>query len=155
MKSQFLKISLFVLSLIVNCVSVQAQKLNPIKWTVSVEQSSKEVVLNIKATIEQHWHLYSQTLPEGGPIPTSFKIEVSDNFEVVGKVTEPDGKTYLDPNFEMELKTFDNEAVFNQVIKIKSNKTFLLKGSVEFMACNDKMCLPPNEVPFEITIKGK
>jgi DsbC/DsbD-like thiol-disulfide interchange protein len=52
----------------------------------------------------------------------------------------------------MNVSYFEDEVVFQQ--KIKLNKaTTAVKGSVEFMVCNDKSCLPPAEVTFTIPVK--
>ena len=54
----------------------------------------------------------------------------------------------------MVLKFFADKAVFKQKIQILSNKDFTITGSLEFMCCDDKQCLPPNEVEFAFDIKG-
>ncbi len=64
-----------------------AQIHNPVSWETSVKKiSDSDFELVISASIEEGWHLYSQNVPEGGPIPTSIKItEDSDNFQLVGQ----------------------------------------------------------------------
>ncbi len=131
------------------------QILTPVKWSFSTKQiNSGEVDLVFKATIDNNWHLYSQDIKENGPVPTSFSIEKSSKFQLVGKVKEPKAIEEFDPNFDMVLKYFANEAVFKQRIKVLSPEGFKIKGYVEFMCCDDKQCLPPNEVEFEFNIKG-
>jgi thiol:disulfide interchange protein DsbD len=45
----------------------------PVKWSTSVKKiSDTEYKLISKATIEPGWHLYSQKVPEDGPLPTTF-----------------------------------------------------------------------------------
>ncbi|MNW21061.1 hypothetical protein D3C71_2217640 [compost metagenome] len=52
----------------------------------------------------------------------------------------------------MNVSYFGNQVVFQQ--KVKLNKaTATVKGTVEFMVCNDKQCLPPDEVSFNIPVK--
>ena len=49
---------------------------NPVEWSTSVEKvSDTEYILVSKATIEDGWHLYSQDVPEDGPIPTTFTFD--------------------------------------------------------------------------------
>ena len=61
-----------------------AQIHDPVKWITSVEKiSDTEYDLIINASIESNWHLYSQSVPEDGPIPTSFVFEASENFELI------------------------------------------------------------------------
>ena len=54
----------------------------------------------------------------------------------------------------MVLKYFGKEAVFTQKIKVISSKDFKIEGNVYFMVCDEKQCLPPEEVKFSFDIKG-
>ena len=83
--------------------------------------SDTEYNLIYNAEIENHWHLYSQNLPEGGAIPTEFiynENAVSKDFELVGKATESASITKFDKVFEMDLTYFDYEATFTQKLKL-------------------------------------
>ncbi len=136
-----------------------SQILDPVKWDFKVEQTSpEEATLLLIAKIDKHWHLYSQDVPQGGPngapIPTSFSFTKSQSYERVGKVQEQKPILENDPNFDMVLKFFADKAVFKQKIKILGQKDFVLKGVLNFMCCDDKQCLPPNDVEFEFAIKG-
>jgi len=65
---------LFIFIFLIGSVS-NAQIHNPVTWETSVEKiNDSEFNLLITAGIEAGWHLYSQNVPEGGPIPTSIKI---------------------------------------------------------------------------------
>ena len=54
----------------------------------------------------------------------------------------------------MVLKFFADKAVFRQKIRVLSKTDFVLKGVLNFMCCDDKQCLPPNDVEFGFEIKG-
>ena len=109
----------------------------------------------MKATIEKGWHLYSQYIADGGPIKTSFTFANSDEYELIGKVTEGKATEYYDKNFEMQLAYFSNEATFRQKVKLKTNKALKIYGGVEFMVCDDEKCLPPTLVDIQIKVPGK
>ena len=132
------------------------QVFDPVKWTFKmVNNGAEEVSLVLEATIENKWHIYSQTLPKDeGPIPTSFTFEKSKNYELVGKTAEGKFKTEYDPNFEMNLNYFENKAVFTQKIKVLSEKPFTIKGVLNYMTCDDQRCLPPTDVDFTFDVKG-
>ena len=131
------------------------QILEPVTWSFKVEQTSpEEATLLMTATIEEGWHLYSQDIPEGGPLPTIFEFEKSPNYSLIGKVEEPESITEYDPNFEMTLKFFDGKPVFKQKIKVLSKESFTITGYLEFMCCDDTKCLPPDDVDFTFKIKG-
>ncbi|MFL1011501.1 protein-disulfide reductase DsbD family protein [Flavisericum labens] len=146
---------LFALTALVFSVSTFSQVLEPVKWETSVEKiSDTEYYLVSKATIENGWHLYSQDVPEDGPIPTSFIYDDSEgNFKIVGNTDEDKGHTVNDPVFEMEIKYFDETATFKQKIKLKGNIE-TIAGFVEFMVCDDTRCLPPTEVDLEFNFQG-
>ncbi len=129
---------------------------NPVKWTFSsINSGSGESELVFKTSIEEGWHLYSQFIDEGGPIPTSFTFEPSDAYSLVGKVEELSKLMNAhDPTFDMDIAFFEHEAVFVQKIKVLK-PDFVVKGSVSFMLCNDQQCLPPDEREFEIKVSAK
>ena len=147
-----------ILSLLLSFISLTifAQIQNPVKWTYSVENNGKEeATLVIKASIDKGWHLYSQFIGEGGPVPTSFRFDKSNNYTLVGKVNEiPKAKPIFDEIFGMQVAWFESSATFKQKIKVSSNKDFKINGELEFMVCDDKQCLPPEEVEFTFDVKG-
>lgn len=147
MKKIFLFISLFIVSLSFSQIH------DPVKWETSVEKVSEtEYNLITTAIIEKKWHLYSQNVPQDGPIPTSFSYETSKDFEIIGKTSEEEGHTVNDPVFEMKIKYFENKATFKQRIKAISKSAFDIKGSVTFMVCDDANCLPPTDIDLSFTI---
>lgn len=149
-------LSVFVFSL--TCFFAVAQIQEPVKWAFSSEKvSDTEYNIILKATIDAGWHVYSQNIPDDGmgPIPTSFSFEESKDFELVGITIEPTPEEEYDPNFEMTLKYFSGEAVFIQPIKILNGKSVAVKGSLEFMACDDTQCLAPATEDFEVLVIGE
>lgn len=156
MKKQYVS-SLIITALFLLAFNLTAlsQILTPVKWSFSTRQiNAGEVELILKATIDKTWHLYSQDIKPNGPVPTTFTFEPSKNYNLVGKVTEPKAIEEVDPNFDMVLKYFADEAIFKQKIRVLTDKDFKIKGFLEFMCCDDKQCLPPTEVDFEFSIKG-
>ncbi|UNY97488.1 protein-disulfide reductase DsbD N-terminal domain-containing protein [Zhouia spongiae] len=132
----------------------KAQILEPVKWSTSVEKISKtEAYLVATATIDEGWHLYSQDVPEGGPVATTFTYDDSSKkFKLVDKTEEGKGHVVNDKIFEMKIKYFDGKAVFKQKIKLAPNQKLTINGSVEFMVCDDGRCLPPTteDLKFEL-----
>ena len=132
-----------------------SQIYDPVKWSTQVEKvSDSEYDLVIQATIEENWHLYSQNVPEDGPIATIFSFEKTSDYELVGNTSEEEGHTVHDPVFEMKIKYFENKAVFKQRIKVLSEDKFNIVGEVEFMVCDDTSCLPPTFVDLNFAISG-
>ncbi|RYH75542.1 thiol:disulfide interchange protein [Flavobacteriaceae bacterium 144Ye] len=147
-------IVLSCLMLIMPIVASQAQILEPVKWSTSVEKiSDTEYNLVSIATIDKGWHLYSQNVPDDGPIPTTFTY-TEDGFQLIENTKEEEGHTVDDPVFEMKIKFFENKAEFKQRIKVLNNELSIVKGEVEFMVCDDARCLPPSYVDLEFNLSN-
>lgn len=131
-----------------------SQILEPVKWSTSVNKiSDTEYELVAMATIKPKWHLYSQTVPEDGPIPTRFTYTGNSNYLKKGNTLEDKGHTVDDPVFGMKIKFFETKALFKQRIKLKDKVPFKINATVEFMVCDDSRCLPPTEVDLVFNIK--
>lgn len=134
-----------------------SQIFEPVKWATSVEKiSDSDFDLIAKATLDDGWHLYSQNIDDGGPIPTSFNFENVENvYQLIGKTTEGEGHEGFDKVFEMDIKYFEKEAIFKQRIRLLKSGKVVVNGTLEFMVCDDTTCLPPTEVDISFTVEGK
>lgn len=147
------KIYLFLLLATISLTSVQSQILDPVKWSTSIKKISEtEYDLISKATIEDKWHLYSQVVPDNGPLPTNLTFEEDSAYKLVGKAKESKGHTVHDPVFDMVITFFENTATFTQRVKLIGDKGTTVKGEVEFMVCDDTRCLPPSYVDLVFKI---
>lgn len=144
------RLILLIAAVLLNTV-LFAQILEPVKWSFESKMiSDNEAELIFKATIDEHWHLYSQDIPMSPPA-TTFTFDTVPGYERIGEVTESEYIEEYDPNFEMTLKYFSDEAIFKQKIKLLSKDPVTVTGSLEFMCCDDTKCLPPSDVEFEFT----
>jgi thiol:disulfide interchange protein DsbD len=142
-----------VLAMLISSINVFSQILNPVNWSTSVVKISEtEYELIATANIDPNWHLYSQEVPEDGPIPTSFTFEGNKNYLKKGNTLEDSGHTIDDPIFEMKIKYFENKAAFKQRIRVKTIEAFQINGTVRFMVCDDTRCLPPTDVDLVFNI---
>ncbi|HEY2583329.1 MAG TPA: protein-disulfide reductase DsbD domain-containing protein [Mucilaginibacter sp.] len=130
-----------------------AQIEKPVKWSYAAKKiSDNEAVLFFRATIQEGWHIYSQNVKDGGPIKTSFTFTPSTEYALVGKTAEPAPVTKYEDAFKMNVSYFENTVTFQQKVKLKSGKITSIKGQLEYMTCNNKKCLPPEDVDFEIPL---
>lgn len=142
-----------MLWLLVLPVFAQAQILNPVKWDYTTQKiNDSTYTLNMRASIDNGWHVYSQNAGDG-PISTSFTFNNNPQVTLVGNVAEKgkEIKTF-DKVFNSELRFYENEVDFVQKVTVKGNTT--LKGTLEYMVCNDVNCLPPKDVPFSFQLTG-
>lgn len=146
-------ITAFFAFLMVFAQQLTAQIYNPVKWEfASKALANNEFELRFKATIEEHWHLYSQFLEEDGPIPTAFTINANADIELIGNVVEPKPIKQFDPNFQMDLKYFEHSVVFVQKVKLKNTKGTKVTGELTYMVCDESKCLPPDYVDFSFDL---
>ncbi len=148
-------ISSIMLALI--ALVAQAQILTPVKWKIKLDDKGgapeKEIVFT--ATADKGWHLYDMNLPEGGPVSTSFTFETLNGAELIGQpVPSVKPTTVYDEQFAMNLRWYPGTVSFIQKLKVTDPAKFKAEGEVEFMACNDETCLPPDQIPFSFDKKS-
>jgi thiol:disulfide interchange protein DsbD len=173
-KSYF-KFTLFLLIVLGFSTLASAQILEPVKWSYrSVDLGSNQYELVFTTTIDSTWHLYSQHVPDGGPEATSIYFDNLDGFSFVDPATsiqeeegfepgttvqrvifeEPKPIEEYDPNFDMVVKYFANQAVFSKKILLDSDAPLTITGIYYFMCCDDSKCLPPADFPFSFDFNG-
>jgi len=147
---------LLIIFLVISASNISAQIYDPVTWDFGYEKKGDKLYeIIFTATIEEHSHIYSMDIPDGGPIPTSFRFDTVAGYRLEGKtyeVTEP--LEMLDEAFGFKIKTFSDKAEFRQKITAL-DPTFTVKGAVNFMACNNATCSPPKDVDFELVIAEK
>ncbi len=134
-------------------VPLQAQIENPVSWSFDSKPTADDhFQVIVKATIEEGWHLYSQFMDEGGPIPTSIHFEENTDITLKGNAEEIGEKeSGYDELFDMEVAYFSNAVTFEQELTANKLPT-TVTGYVEFMVCDDEKCLPPDQVSFSLAL---
>ena len=144
-----MKTKILLLFLIIS-TSLSAQILEPVTWSITENKTSDNTIeIRYKATIENGWHLYSNELPDGGPLATEVTYTTLEGAEIVGDLVADRAavETYSDV-FSMVLGNFKDEVTFVQKIKLLSPQ-YRIAGDVRYMACDDGTCIPPTTVAFE------
>ncbi|MFD2872302.1 protein-disulfide reductase DsbD domain-containing protein [Mucilaginibacter ximonensis] len=149
------KIFIVATFLLITCLTynVSAQILTPVHWSYAAKKiNAKEAVVFMKASIDDGWHLYSQFVKDGGPVKTTFTFTPAKTYTLDGPTKEPTPITRNEKVFNMDVSFFEHEVIFQQKIKLKAGQA-LVKGKLEYMTCNDKQCLPPEDLDFSIPVK--
>lgn len=130
-------------------------------WSASIEQSSvkpgEQVLVKVRAVINEKWHIYSATPMEEGPEATSIEFSASSALKRKGAIRQPKPIVKFDEAFSLNTEFFEKKVTFSVPAVVKSNaKPGEQKAVVEvtFMACNDRLCIPPKtiEVPLSLTV---
>ena len=127
------------------------QILEPVKWTYATEKvGANEYKITFNASIEDSWYVYSSTIANDGPIPTSINFNENEALESVETIVESGEVTKdgYDEMFDMDIKKFGHAATFSQTIKTSGPTT--LTGYMEFMTCDSIQCLFPDPIEFTI-----
>lgn len=143
--------------LILLCVAFlpHAQILDPVKWKIQLEDpGTAEKAIVFTATAQAGWHVYDMDLPSGGPVSTAFTFETLNGVELIGKpVPSKQPTSVYDEQFSMNLRWYSGTIAFTQAFKVTDPAKFKLVGELEYMACNDQTCLPPDRVEFSFDKK--
>lgn len=144
-----------IVLLVFSIATVSAQSTKQVKWTFSskkIADNTYEVMMT--ANINGNYHLYAQN-PGEGPVATSFAFNRNPLLQLDGKVKEVGTikKVYEDA-FGSEVRFYEKTVSFVQQVKVRGSAKNNLAGKVEFMVCNDKECLPPATVDFNVSIGG-
>jgi thiol:disulfide interchange protein DsbD len=145
---------LLALSGILFTVFAQAQS-EVVQWSFeSKKVADKKYEVRLTASIKDSWHIYSTSTPDGGPLPTKISFAKNPLTVISGKIKEV-GKleSHFEEVFDIDTKYYNNKVEFVQVVDVKGNAKTNLTGTVEFMACTDKECLPPKSIPFTVALK--
>jgi thiol:disulfide interchange protein len=125
------------------------QQRNPVQWTFTPDSMSAApgatVPAKITAKLEDGWHIYALTNPEGGPTPTTIKVNPASPAVAAIRLYQPKPETKFDPNFNMNVEAFEHEVVLYAGIELAKDAP---PGDTEisllarYQACTDKECLP-------------
>jgi thiol:disulfide interchange protein DsbD len=151
----YMKKIVFTILLTMAIGMVQAQVLNPVIWTFTAKKiADKTYEVHITASLQNTWHLYSQTQPTDAiAIPTEILFKANPVVSLDGKIKEI-GKVelYKDQKLGISANQYKDKVDFVQKLKLKANVKTKIVGSVEYQTCDDKKCLPPAKVDFSIAI---
>ena len=112
------------------------------------------VRLTLRAEIADGWKMYAldSPPPSRGVRP---QLDSLAGLAPRGAWTQAEPKAGYDPNFDKEVRYFEGAAALRRVVGVGDDVAAgarAITGRVEFMICNDRLCLPPTRAPFEATV---
>jgi len=128
----------------------QSSLLSPVDWSAKIVSLKGSPTVQITAKLQAGWHIFSQYQSSAGPTATSIQFVNPAAYQLLGKTSEPTSITYYEKLFKTDVKYFENEVQFQQKIRWTKKPT-PIKAKIEFMACRDKECLPPDEIELDIS----
>lgn len=145
------KVLFFLLSFLA-FANINAQMVNPVKWTSKVEKiSDTEFNLVMEGKIEDNWHVYSQFTPENGPLAAEFKFkDAKGNYELIGKVKESPYKKQYNDVFEVDEYYFEKKVTFIQKVKIINPNLTTIKATIDYQVCKEVCINQDNTFTFSL-----
>lgn len=151
-----MKKALFFLTIVFTAAVASAQVANPVSWTFSSKKISNNLYeVQMIANIQNGWHVYSQSQPKDAiAVPTSFQftnnplVQLDGSTKEVGKVEK-----FSDTELGVSANQYSKKVVFTQKVKLKGKAKSNVSGNVTYQTCDDKKCLPPKTVSFNIALK--
>lgn len=151
-----MKKTLLFLFVVFSAAIASAQVANPVSWTFSSKKISDNVYeLQLTANIQNGWHLYAQAQPKDAiAVPTTFEFTKNPLVQLNGSVKEA-GKLekFTDKDLGVSAHQYSKKVLFTQRVKLKGKAKSNVSGNVTFQTCDDKKCLPPKTVSFNIALK--
>ena len=122
--------------------------LQPVTSTQKLEQISADTVrLVFNLRISDGWHVYSSSLPAGGPISAELTFDESQGVTPASELRfQGTEKEVFDPLFRMSVRYFEKNVTFFQDFAV--SKGWSMEGAFTYGACDDLNCLPPQRIEF-------
>ena len=132
---------------LISIFSLNSQDIEPVEWQYDVNKiNDTEYNISFSASILEGWKLYSQFSPDEGALPTSFSFINNDSdFEADKLFNEDDYIVGFDNVFKMNLYYYENEANFNQNVKLFDEDLNQIKVEIDYSSCDDELCIFRNE----------
>lgn len=136
-----------ILLSLISIFSLNSQDIEPVEWKYDVNKiNDTEYNISFSASILEGWKLYSQFSPDEGALPTSFSfIGDTSDFEADELFNEDDYIVGFDNVFKMDLYYYENEADFNQNVKLLDEDLNQIKVEIDYSSCDDELCIFRNE----------
>lgn len=147
---------LLLLSLLL-ALPVFAQPMQPVSWkaeAVQVEGNTYEI--RATGTIAGAWHIYDLTdYGSSGPNGTIFTVEDGGKVKLVGDpYISSEVHRGFDDVFGIEIGTCDSPVVICQKVELLQGNEVSVLVTVEWQACNDENCIPPDEFTMDVKLPG-
>jgi thiol:disulfide interchange protein DsbD len=109
--------------------------------------------VHLKAQLRPSWHIYSQHMPQGGPLPTRITFFPHWSATLKGKIKEiGTSKIKQEPLFHVDVRYYEDQVAFIQKIFLAGPRKTMIQVCVSYQVCNDQYCLAPRTDLFTIPL---
>ena len=145
---------LLILTLLL-AVPAFGQMNQPVSWkaeAVQVEGNTYEI--RATGTIVGAWHIYDLTdYGTSGPNGTIFTVEDGGKVKLLGEpYISSEVHKGFDDVFGIEIGTCESPVVICQKVELLQGNEVTVPVTVEWQACNDENCIPPDDYTMDVTL---
>jgi len=134
---------------------VQTVKASPLSVTAYLSSGTvrggQVLTFTVEVEIEQGWHIYGRPLPEGY-VPTTLTFEEVEGV-AFGEVDYPAPRPYRFEALGETLHAYEGRIVLKASVLNRRREGFVVKAHLRYQACDDRECLPPQEMGVELPLK--
>ena len=134
--------------------------LDHVTWTAKTDPatvaSGQTTRVVFSVAIEEGWKMYAL----GSPLPSRAVSVTFDEFPEglvrQGALQQTGEQENYDPYFKKDVIYFEKEGLLWADVAVAAGTddgAKAVSGTINFMICNDRLCLPPTNVPFETMVQ--
>lgn len=140
--------------------SSSRNKISPVKVTALTDPSGaapgKVFDLHLLVDVSEGWHIYAlEAQSQGESLATQIHFE-ENTFQGTGEWMEPKPAIILDGALDKVVKVHRDSVRFRRNLTVPGDLkpgTYTISGTVEFRACDNKICSLPREIAFQTTMQ--
>lgn len=132
-------------------------KIDPVAWSLRMETPTAapggEAVAVLTAEVQEGWHLYASTSPQGKPI--AMQLGVTDSAAVESwTALQPEPDVQFDAFFQQESHWYEGETEFYIKLALAEDAqgSVPVEATIRYGACDATRCLPPKTFSARSTL---
>lgn len=133
------------------------QKLDPVTWSLRMETPTAapgdRAVAKLTAKVEEGWHLYASTSPQGKPIAMQLGVTPAPGI-TSWTASQPPPDKQFDAFFNQESHWYEGEAEFWIELEVAEDAqgAIPVEAAIRYGACDATRCLPPKTRSAKATL---
>lgn len=134
---------------------------DPVHWTAKIDEEAlaagATVTVDVKATIDPGWYIYSITQGEGGPVASRISLAADQPFTQAGDVKGTKPTIKFDQNFSMEVEMHEGSVAYELPVRVAVEAgpdVSEMHVRARYQACTNRVCLPAQteKIALPVTI---
>ena len=121
-------------------------------WEVEADTAfaGADAALVVRVRLDGDWRMYAMGTAAGKPL--TVKFDSTRFFSPAPEVVQEGVEVGYDPNFDTDVTYFTEASRLRVPLSVAPHApagAHAVPGTIEFMLCNDRVCLPPTTIAVE------